>query len=118
MRLIHRVIIILSAAALAMLVGNALILHLLVGEEFRNLENELAVRNANRAVDAVSNNLAHLRSSAMDWATWDSSYAFMQGENAAGFHRAEPDVPELPGHSGQPDVFPALRRDGGLGRHP
>ena len=30
MRLIHRVIIILSAATLAMLVGNALILHLLV----------------------------------------------------------------------------------------
>ena len=66
MRLIHRVIIILSAAALAMLVGNAVILHLLVGEEFRSLENELAVRNASRAVDAVSNNLAHLRSSAMD----------------------------------------------------
>ena len=66
MRLIHRVIIILSAAALAMLVGNALILHLLVGEEFRSLENELAVRNSKRAVDAVSNNLAHLRSSAMD----------------------------------------------------
>ena len=85
MRLIHRVIIILSAAALAMLVGNALILHLLVGEEFRNLENELAVRNANRAADAVSNNLAHLRSSAMDWATWDSSYAFMRGENAQDF---------------------------------
>jgi sensor domain CHASE-containing protein len=85
MRLIHRVIIILSAAALAMLVGNALILHLLVGEEFRNLENELAVRNASRAADAVSNNLAHLRSSAMDWATWDSSYAFMRGENAQDF---------------------------------
>ena len=85
MRLIHRVIIILSAAALAMLVGNALILHLLVGKEFRNLENELAVRNANRAADAVSGNLAHLRSSAMDWATWDSSYAFMQGENVKDF---------------------------------
>ena len=85
MRLIHRVIIILSAAALAMLVGNALILHLLVGEEFRNLESELAVRNANRAVDAVSGNLAHLRSSAMDWAAWDSSYAFMQGENVTDF---------------------------------
>lgn len=85
MRLIHRVIIILSAAALAMLVGNALILHLLVGKEFRNLENELAVRNANRAVDAVSGNLAHLRSSAMDWAAWDSSYAFMQGENVRDF---------------------------------
>jgi sensor domain CHASE-containing protein len=85
MRLIHRVIIILSAAALAMLVGNAVILHLLVGEEFRTLETGLAVRNADRAADAISNNLAHLRSSAMDWATWDSSYAFMQGENAAEF---------------------------------
>jgi signal transduction histidine kinase len=85
MRLIHRVIIILSAAALAMLVGNALILHLLVGKEFRNLESELAVRNANRAIDAVSGNLAHLRSSAMDWATWDSSYAFMQGDDVTDF---------------------------------
>ena len=85
MRLIYRVILILSAAAFAMLIGNALILHLLVGEEFKNLESELAVRNANRAVDAVSNNLAHLRSSAMDWAAWDSSYAFMQGENAGEF---------------------------------
>jgi sensor domain CHASE-containing protein len=85
MRLIHRVIIILSAAMLAMLVGNTLILHLFVGEEFRNLENELALRNANRAVDAVSNNLAHLRSSAMDWATWDSGYAFMRGENTEDF---------------------------------
>ena len=81
MRLIHRVIIILSAAMLAMLVGNSLILHLFVGGEFRNLENELALRNANRAVDAVSNNLEHLRSSAMDWAAWDSGYAFMRGEN-------------------------------------
>ena len=85
MRLIHRVIIILSAAALAMLVGNALILHLFVREEFRSLENGLAVRNADRAIDAVSNNLAHLRSSAKDWATWDSSYAFMQGINAEEF---------------------------------
>src|SRR3954447_16676045 len=85
MRLIHRVIIILSAAALAMLVGNALILHLFVGGEFRNLENGLAVRNADRAADAVSNNLAHLRSSAMDWATWDNGYAFMRGENTEDF---------------------------------
>jgi signal transduction histidine kinase len=85
MRLIHRVIIILSAAVLTMLVGNALILHLFVGGEFRSLENGLAVRNADRAADAVSNDLAHLRSSALDWATWDSSYAFMRGDNVEEF---------------------------------
>jgi len=85
MRLIHRVIIILSAAVLTMLVGNALILLLFVGGEFRSLENGLAVRNADRAADAVSNDLAHLRSSALDWATWDSSYAFMRGDNVEEF---------------------------------
>ncbi|WP_158044061.1 CHASE4 domain-containing protein [Skermanella pratensis] len=85
MRLIHRVILILSAAALAMLVGNALIVHLIVGEEFRSIESALAERNADRAVDAVSDNLAHLRGSALDWATWDSSYRFMQGEGIQEF---------------------------------
>ncbi|QQP90520.1 hypothetical protein IGS68_04505 [Skermanella sp. TT6] len=85
MRLIHRVILILSAAALAMLVGNALIVHLIVGKEFRSIESSLAERNADRAVDAVSDNLAHLRGSALDWATWDGSYRFMQGENVRDF---------------------------------
>ncbi|UEM22063.1 hypothetical protein JL100_004675 [Skermanella mucosa] len=85
MRLIHRVILILSAAALAMLVGNALIVHLIVGEEFRSIESALAERNADRAVDAVSDNLAHLRGSALDWATWDSSYRFMRGEGVREF---------------------------------
>ncbi|UEM04693.1 hypothetical protein JL101_004405 [Skermanella rosea] len=85
MRLIHRVILILSAAALAMLVGNALVVHLIVGKEFRSIESSLAERNADRAVDAVSDNLAHLRGSALDWATWDSSYAFMQGEGVREF---------------------------------
>lgn len=85
MRLIHRVIIILAAATAALVVGNTLILHLIVGSEFRALESALAVRNADRARDAVANNLAQLKASALDWARWDSSYDFMAGRHVQEF---------------------------------
>ncbi|GEO43380.1 hypothetical protein SAE02_75280 [Skermanella aerolata] len=85
MRLIHRVILILAAATAVLVIGNTLILHLIVATEFRTLESTLAVRNADRAVDAIAGNLAQLKAAALDWARWDSSYDFMRGQHVEEF---------------------------------
>src|SRR5690242_377587 len=85
MRLIHRVIIVLATATAVLLLGNALVMHLFVDTHFQTIENGLALSNAERAVDAVSNDLDHLKASALDWASWDSSYSFMQGEDVQDF---------------------------------
>ncbi len=60
----------LCAAALVIVLGR-----------FRQLEDEEARRNAERARDALNDQVANLAATASDWAHWDDAAAFVQGHS-------------------------------------
>lgn len=88
MRLVHRVLLTLSLAAAALIAVDAVVLHAVVGRQFRTVERDLAVDDARRVLHGLSNNLAQLRASASDWAQWDDAYDFMNGAQVESFVEA------------------------------
>ncbi len=50
-------------------------------ESFSELEKNEAVKNMKRALDAILNNISILDSEAADWAAWDDTCAFVEGNN-------------------------------------
>ncbi len=53
---------------------------LIVLKGFLTLENDSLAQNASRVMDALNDDIATLGTLADDWATWDDTYAFMQGK--------------------------------------
>ncbi len=56
---------------------------LVILPSFQLLEQEDALDDANRVVQAINNEVQHLTVSAADWATWDDTYQFVKNHNAA-----------------------------------
>ncbi|HWR24628.1 MAG TPA: CHASE4 domain-containing protein, partial [Methanosarcina sp.] len=52
----------------------------IVGNSFEQLENKEVSKNMGRAVEAISTKLESLNSSVSDYAVWDGSYRFVQGQ--------------------------------------
>ncbi|MFZ5651173.1 MAG: PAS domain S-box protein [Bacillota bacterium] len=50
-------------------------------ESFAGLEKKDTTKNVERALDAISNNIATLNSEAADWAAWDNTCAFVEGND-------------------------------------
>jgi two-component system, NtrC family, sensor kinase len=50
---------------------------------FQELEREEAIKNMDRAVQAIERETQHLGISATDWAVWDDTYQFVQDLNEA-----------------------------------
>lgn len=48
---------------------------------FTTLENEEAIKDMGRAVQAISREVEHLGSSVADWALWDDTYKYTQDRN-------------------------------------
>jgi sensor domain CHASE-containing protein len=48
---------------------------------FERLEQDEAVKDMERAVQAIEREMQHLSVSATDWATWDDTYRFVQDRN-------------------------------------
>ncbi len=66
---------------------------------FLELEREEAVKNMDRAVQAIKRETQHLAISATDWAFWDDTYQFVQDHNEA-YHEANLNIPTLEGLRG------------------
>lgn len=63
---------------------------------FLELEREEAIKNMDRAVQAIERETQHLAISATDWAFWDDTYQFVQDHNEA-YHEANLNIPTLEG---------------------
>ncbi len=48
---------------------------------FQKIENEAAINNVNRAVDALDSRVSQLDQKASDWSNWDDTYAFVKDHN-------------------------------------
>jgi sensor domain CHASE-containing protein len=48
---------------------------------FQKIENDSAIKNANRAVDALSYRITQLDQKTSDWSNWDDTYAFVNDHN-------------------------------------
>jgi len=48
---------------------------------FQKIEDEAAINNVNRAVDALNSNVSQLDQKASDWSNWDDTYAFVKDHN-------------------------------------
>jgi sensor domain CHASE-containing protein len=48
---------------------------------FATLEEQQAIRDVERCVDAISRDVDNLSTIVDDWATWDDSYRYVLGEN-------------------------------------
>ena len=59
-------------------------------DSFESVEEDLVVRDAERAHGVVEADLASLSNTALDWAQWDDTYAFTDRSDAP----ADPDDPE------------------------
>jgi two-component system, NtrC family, sensor kinase len=57
--------------------------HLFILPSFLSLEKEEALKNMDRAVQAIEREIQHLDSSAMDWSVWDDTYQFVEDHNEA-----------------------------------
>lgn len=68
---------------LALLCVLSLATHFVIANSFRDLERDHALRNLERAQNAVTQELAALDELVVDWAVWDDSLAFMQGSDPA-----------------------------------
>lgn len=66
-------------STLALLLVNVLATHLVIEASFSELEHDHAVRNMERARNAVAHELDNLDDLIVDWAVWDDSKHFMQG---------------------------------------
>jgi len=67
----------LVVAAVAMNIA----LNLFVLPGFQKIENESAIRNVGRAVDALNNSVDQLALKASDWGSWDDTYNFAVDHN-------------------------------------
>ena len=56
--------------------------YMLLGRSFRALETVQVQRDVERALNAVSDNVTQLASTAGDWAYWDDTYEFLKGKRA------------------------------------
>jgi hypothetical protein len=54
---------------------------LILVDNYEALEKQRAEMNVKRCLNALSNELAELDSTATDWAAWDDTYAFIQDAN-------------------------------------
>lgn len=63
------------------LAANIWILNATVAPSFAELERDQALEDARRIVEALRREGAHLDTSVRDWAYWDDSYEFAQGNN-------------------------------------
>lgn len=63
---------------------------------FLELEREEAIKNMDRAVQAIERETQHLGVSATDWAVWDDTYQFVQDRNDA-YREANLNVQALEG---------------------
>ncbi|SNR67334.1 PAS domain S-box-containing protein/diguanylate cyclase (GGDEF) domain-containing protein [Humidesulfovibrio mexicanus] len=67
----------LTASTLALIGALALILHLVISSTFSGLEREHAMRDMERARNALAQELAALDETAVDWAAWDDAREFL-----------------------------------------
>jgi|GEM_PF-329838 len=63
---------------------------------FLELEREEAIKNMDRAVQAIEREVQHLAVSATDWSVWDDTYQFIQDRNDA-YREANLNVQALEG---------------------
>lgn len=75
----YRFFLALGAVLLMALVALAIIAQQFVIPALLAKEDEYATAELDRAMRAIDNELTHLSLLNKDWATWDDSYAFMQG---------------------------------------
>lgn len=66
---------------LGLLLAITIITHLTIELSFKDLEHEQAVRNMERAQNAVRDELQKLDDLIVDWAVWDDSDSFMRGRS-------------------------------------
>jgi len=50
---------------------------------FQKIENEEAIKDANRAVDALNSRIIQLDQKTSDWSNWDDTYRFVKDHNKA-----------------------------------
>ncbi|MCU0497887.1 MAG: ATP-binding protein [Anaerolineae bacterium] len=81
MSLRSKTLLIISATLLALITLLYLSSHLIVMNSYLSLEHEIAERNLERVLNHLTDDFATLNAVARDWAYWDDTYAFVQGEN-------------------------------------
>lgn len=83
MKLGVKIGLVISAAILAFMGLVALLQYTIIYPQFRQLEQEDAVRNLNRGVEALRREIYHLDLFCNDWAAWDDTWQFVQDRNEA-----------------------------------
>lgn len=66
---------------LFLIVCIVLISYRIILRGFTSLENEYMVVNTKRVINSFSDTLVNLESTATDWASWDDTYQFIEGQN-------------------------------------
>ena len=80
-RLDLKALFVLMAVAVAFLSLSALVLKIVVLPAFEAIEERQATDNLERVRHGIDTELAHLASTAADWAFWDASRDFVEGRN-------------------------------------
>ncbi|KJR40309.1 secreted protein containing CHASE4 domain protein, partial [Candidatus Magnetoovum chiemensis] len=69
-----------------------LILQHVIMPNFISLEQKEAVRNINRALEAMQNEIRHLDAGLRDWSSWDDTYNFIEDKNQEYINANLPDA--------------------------
>lgn len=75
----YNYIVLLSGIAIIAFVIFYLIRQMVLIPSFSALEKEEAIKNINRAQDAITREIKALENTVKDWAIWDDTYQFVQG---------------------------------------
>lgn len=68
-----------------------------VGPEFTNMENKLALQDLDRVNNLMQNELMNISTTSKDWSVWDDTYIFLQDHNQSYLennltHKTLPDI--------------------------
>jgi len=75
--------VILCAALFCLIVAEYGVQRFVVLPGFYSLERDEAVKDADRVLKALQNEIAHLNTFAWDWSAWDDTYDFVQSRSDA-----------------------------------
>ena len=78
-----RTLIIITATTLGLIVALYVAAQVIVLDGFRRQEMIEGHQDAERVAGALNDGLESLQGTVLDWATWDDTYAYIQGENSA-----------------------------------
>lgn len=81
MKLDNKVLLIVSAAMAGLIIALYAISSTIVLDGFSRVEEQNTRQNVERFIDALSDDLAELSTTADNWAKWDETYAFIENTN-------------------------------------